>query len=270
MTMTFLRSHLCATAVLCLLLCSCAAPGGQTDGGRPEDHYRWLPAMGESVGWALFLPGSSGLSVFGDDNHYRSVASELNQAGIDVLMVDYKPAYRAASDAPDVDTGEKIAWVAERAVDWMQRELPKTQGRCGSVVAWSMGAEGALRMINDADLSQRLCLRSAVFYYPSNRAELALRNRVPLLLMVGQADDVTPAEPIAAWVNRREASAAAAEVVIYPDAQHGFDIASIRQRKTIRVLPLVGPKATLQYQPMAARDSLERLRRFLGATLGTR
>jgi hypothetical protein len=101
------------------------------------------------MGWLIFLPGSSGLSILGDERHYFSVAERLNGHGWSVLLVDYKPAYRASGVALQGSAGDKIAWVTEQAVEWLHDQHPETVAQLGAMVAWSLGAEGALRLATD-------------------------------------------------------------------------------------------------------------------------
>ncbi|MEZ5065869.1 MAG: dienelactone hydrolase family protein [bacterium] len=241
-----------ATLLLSLGLAGCAGPHVDPN-ARPEDFYHWRPTSAAvPCGWAVLLPGSTGLDLFGDTTHYFVAADSLNAWGYDALVVDYKPAYFASADAPDVPTGEKIAWVTRQAIAWMERTHPATQTRDGRIVAWSLGAEGAIRLVNDAETSRALRLRSVALFYPSNQKKLALTNHVPVLVLTGDADDVTRLDDVRTLAASRPESAPSVELVVMPGARHGFDIASLREKKTIRMLPLFGPKATLQYDAAAA------------------
>ena len=243
-----------------ILLASCAAPTGRPTDSEPTDFYFWQPAVtDEPRGWILMLPGASGLTVLDDDRHYPETATVFNELGFDVLMVDYKPAFRASRNPPESSSSEKIAWVTERAVTWMWHEHPRTKTRQGTLVAWSLGAEGALRIVNDSRKTRSLQLDAAVLYYPSNFEQQRLANSVPLLILVGDADDLTPADVARKLVASRADDAAPVELVVYPGAQHGFDIESLKTPRTIRLLPLYGPSATFQYDEKAAHDSRARI-----------
>ena len=256
-----------AAVALCLAL---APPAGCAVRAEMSDSFHWRPAS-NAMGWVVFLPGSGGLRVLDDDHHYFDLASRLNRSGWSVLLVDYKPAYQAAGTAPKRSTGEKIAWVTEQAVGWMRHEHPETAALPGALVAWSLGAEGALRIVNDPSLPKTLGMQAAVLYYPSNQEKLRLNNQLPVLLLTGELDDVVRAIDVQALVRDRTENAPSAELQVYPGARHGFDVASLRKRKTLRILPLVGPKATLQYDEAAAKDAEGRLVRFLASNVsGTR
>lgn len=239
-----------------------AASAGMAAGAQMSDSFHWRPAA-NAVGWVVFLPGSGGLRVLDDDHHYFDVAERLNHDGWSVLLVDYKPAYRSAANAPKGSAGEKIAWVTERAVEWMNREHAETTALPGALVAWSLGAEGALQIVNNSAKSAALGIRAAAMYYPSNQGKVRMDNQLPVLVLTGGADDVVRATDVESLVRDRPASAPPVELHIYPGAFHGFDVASLKKRKTLRLLPLIGPRATLQYDEAAATDAERRLVDFL-------
>jgi hypothetical protein len=65
------------------------------------DHYFWRPASKDATPrpWAVVLPGSGGMSILGDDDHYFRAASWLNERGVDALVIDYHGAARFVSAA---------------------------------------------------------------------------------------------------------------------------------------------------------------------------
>lgn len=225
-------------------------------------HFHWRPQAG-SQAWVIVLPGASGLKVLGDETHYFKVADQLNQAGWSVLVLDYKAAYQAVQHPPKLPTGEKIAWVTEQAVHWLHQAHPETANQPGALAGWSLGAEGVFVLANDHPRATGLGLRALATYYPAQEEGRGLTNTLPLLVLTGEADDVTRVQDIQTLLKKRPPSSAAAELHTYPGAQHGFDVASLTQRRRIRLLPLVGPQATLQYHQPAAEDAAKRLQDFL-------
>jgi dienelactone hydrolase len=252
------------TAVLTFLTLSLAprVDAGPDAQGQMSRFFHWKPAA-NATRWVVFLPGSSGLRIFNDDQHYSGLAARLNRQGWSVLLVDYKPAYQESAAKPKGTADEKILWVTEQAIGWLRQAHPETSSLPGSLVGWSLGAEGVVRLVNDGTKTTALGIRSAVVYYPSIKGKEQLHNKVPLLVLSGEADDVTRAKDVKAFVQGRAPATAPVELEIYPGARHGFDVASLAKRKTIRLLPLIGPKATLQYHPGAASDAEARLVRFL-------
>ncbi len=250
-----------AVLMVALLCAACAFSAPQSE-SQMSDHFHWLPAT-DAKGWVVALPGAGGLRVLDDDRHYFDFAERFNQLGWSVLLVDYRPAYRASSDRPDGSAGEKIAWVTEQAVAWMHRAHPGAASIPGAVVGWSRGGEGVLTIVNDVARASALGIAAAAVYYPSIEWGMTLSNHVPILFLSGQDDDVTRVGDVEALVQNRSSDAGVVTLHIYPGAHHGFDVASLTERRTIRLLPLIGPRATLQFDEASAADAEKRLLAFL-------
>ena len=221
----------------------------------------WCPSTTADGRWAILLPGASGLKIFEDDGHYFRAADALNANGFDVLVIDYKRAYKAAPNRPDVTTGKKIAWVVEQALAWARKERKITPDSPGAVVAWSLGAEGLWPMLPDGDKVSSLGIKAAATYYPSNEESTPIATSVPLLIFAGGRDDVTPVAHTQRLVHA--ANSTLIQLHIYPGANHGFDIITIQPSKTVRLLPLIGPSGTFGYDKAAADDAWVRLGSFL-------
>lgn len=225
------------------------------------DYFHWR-GVEDARGWVVFLPGSSGLTVFDDDHHYFDAAKRLNESGWSVLLVDYKPAYHAAANRPDVNTGEKIVWITEAAIAWMNLQQPTTMELPGAIVAWSLGAEGALRMTGNR--AENAGIDAIALYYPSNRENVRPATSPPLLILTGEIDDVTTLESVKRFATDETGNTLPhIELHTYANAHHGFDIASLKEEKSLRILPWIGPKATLQYDAAAAEDAEKQLLAFL-------
>jgi dienelactone hydrolase len=222
----------------------------------------WRPAPTDAGRWALLLPGASGLRIFDDDGHYFRAAAALHAEGFDVLVVDYKAFYRASPDRPDVETGDKIAWVVERCIAWARDSGRIAPDQPGVLVAWSLGAEGLWPMLPDAPRLERLGVRAAAAYYPSHESRTPITSAVPLLVLTGEADDVTPLKDLRRVLD--PARSPGVELVTYPEAHHGFDIESLTKPRTVRLLPLVGPSGTFAHGEAAAADARARLAAFIG------
>jgi dienelactone hydrolase len=218
------------------------------------------PAPNPNGQWALLLPGASGLEIFGDARHYERAAAALNELGIDAIIVDYKRAYRAAENAPGGETGDKIAWVVERTVEWArERGVVRDSGR-GVLIAWSLGAEGLWPLLADRARVDRLGIEQAVAYYPSNENAVPVRTSLPLLLLVGELDDITPLADLRSTLT---AGTGPVELVTFPGAHHGFDIISLREPRRVSLIPFIGPSGTFGYDETAATKAATRLEAFL-------
>jgi dienelactone hydrolase len=225
--------------------------------------FYWRHASVSGERWAILLPGASGLKVFDDDGHYFRAADALNVRGFDVLVIDYKRAYKAAPSRPDVPTGQKIAWVVEQAVAWARQEGRVSAGAPAAIIAWSLGAEGLWPLLSNAAEVRSLGIKAAATYYPSNEDSIPIATAIPLLILAGEKDDVTPAADTQKLA--RAANSILIELHTYSGAHHGFDIVSIDPPKTVRLLPLIGPSGTFGYDRNAADDAGLRLSTFLDA-----
>jgi len=96
-----------------------------------------------------------------------------------------------------------------------------------SLLGWSNGGVAALwtcgrrRRRRDGSTD----FRSAVAFYPNCRRlhETAWSARVPTLILIGSADDWTPASTCQQMVAGAHGRSARAEIVVYPGAHHDFD-----------------------------------------------
>lgn len=244
-------------AMMGMIACAVHAPGPH-DGrfAGTHDVPAPVPAMGRPL--AVLLPGASGLKVFDDDHHYFRAAQRCNDLGYDCLLIDYKATYQSMNDRPGGEACEKIAWVVEQVLSDDQHGYA---GRGCVLVGWSLGCEGVLRLLSDPARARALSVQAAVLFYPSNECESSIRAGVPVLVLTGDADDVIPVAEVKKTVGN--ASDQTPALVVYRGAAHGFDIESLAQPRTVRLLPWVGPKATFAYDSVAAKDAWNRIAVFL-------
>ncbi len=107
-----------------------------------------------------------------------------------------------------------LAWLAQQ---------PWADAARVAVVGWSHGGSAVLA---STDLSDPLVRahaqqpRIALAFYPgcSEALRRSYRPSAPLVMLLGEKDDWTPAEPCV-----RLGAAVGARVTVYPDSHHGFD-----------------------------------------------
>jgi dienelactone hydrolase len=93
----------------------------------------------------------------------------------------------------------------------------------------------------------------------------------PTLVLTGALDDWNPApecEAMAAGrselgISRLPGDRSLVQLIIYPDAHHGFDLAGLRFSNGIKV-----SGHRMEYNDAVTRDSIEKVRTFFRQTLG--
>ena len=161
------------------------------------------------------------------------------------------------------------------AVQWLSQQ-PQVDAKKIGLVGWSNGGSAVLSATNErhADVAAAAVKANfAVAFYPGCEAELkrGYQTSGPLLLLVGEADDWTPAAPckqLAAQAHSQVFSAdepaSKIEIEAYADAFHGFDSTSpLRLRKDVPNGVNPGQGVTVGGNAQALQKSRERLIQFL-------
>jgi dienelactone hydrolase len=183
---------------------------------------------------------------------------------------------RSSSDDPPVTARLDDALGALRYL----QSLPYVAGDRVAAVGWSQGGEYAIAAINGPSLERArkrgvelpaVGFAAAVAVYPGGCHEF-LKEQVirPLLILIGGADDWTPAadcQEMATVMNARGANVA---IVVYPGAFHYFDVEGRRQTVLSDVENDTKPGgygATVGYQAAAAEDTYRQVAAFLARYL---
>ncbi|MSP68166.1 MAG: dienelactone hydrolase family protein [Alphaproteobacteria bacterium] len=89
--------------------------------------------------------------------------------------------------------------------------------------------------------------------------------RAPLLILAGELDDWTPAEPCRRLVDTASAAGHKIELIVYPDTHHGFDSAAPLRFNPDRLngYSPTGRGATTGGNPAAWADAVRQVSRFL-------
>lgn len=144
------------------------------------------------------------------------------------------------------------------ALAYLERQ-PWVDGERLAVMGWSHGAGVALALDRDYALPARYRqrLRAVVALYPwcpSGRARFV----APVLILIGAADDWTPAERCRDLAAGATAAGRPIALTVYPGATHSFDCATCDGRYW-------GHR--LVHDPAAAADARARVATFLGERL---
>jgi len=201
----------------------------------------------------VLLHGCGGVSPKRDDR----VIEKLSSLGYAALQVDsFGP--RGISSVCTYTGTDAIDILRKRVTDAYDAKrylanLPFVDGSRIAVIGWSHGGMTTLQALHKEKEDP---FQAAVAFYPACKMPLTNMN-APLLILIGDADDWTPASECVSRMPREETSP---EVIlkVYPGAYHGFDI--VGANRNVR-----GARGMhhLQYQPEAAKDSIIRVKDFL-------
>lgn len=204
-------------------------------------------------------------------------AALINSLGVHVLVTDSLTP-RGEKELCTQRTGARRVTQVERrrdalgALRWLAAQ-PGVDGARLGLMGWSHGGSAVLAATDAghpevADAHPRPAL--AVAFYPGCAAALAegWRPAAPLLLLVGEADDWTPAEPCRRLAARAggpaAAGATAVEFEAYAGAYHGFDsLAPVRLRRDVPNGVRPGQGVHVGGNAQARAASQERLLQFL-------
>ena len=138
-----------------------------------------------------------------------------------------------------------------------------------ALVGWSNGGSSTLYAVEPkhaptggADFAR------AVAFYPGCRTPLETgrwRTRLPLLILIGAADDWTPAAPCVDIAAAAKANGEPVEIVTYPGAYHDFDHPNLPVH-TVEGLAFTAGGSGVAHtgtNPAARADAIERAMEFL-------
>lgn len=149
------------------------------------------------------------------------------------------------------------------AIDYLNAQPFVRRGDIG-IIGHSHGGSTAVKSTQASYGLAARGLRAAVAYYPGCQARFDRDVAVPLLILIGDKDDWTPADDCRRLQAAGFARPDLVQVVYYPDAYHSFD-----SRAPDRTLTVADGKShRLNYDPSAASDAEARTRAFFAKYLG--
>ena len=213
-------------AILVALLLTIARPAaagsvfdpakvGPPRSDAPAELYR--PAGPGPFPAVVVLHGRDGIGP-----HYRLWARRLRAWGYAALMIDsFRPrGYRSVCNRGRLVPPEDQAADALAAGAWLAAQRFVRPGRVG-VIGFSHGGWAVLKAVLGRH-AEGPPFAAAVAFYPA-----CARPAAPLatdtLILIGDADDWTPARFCLAWRSQADAAGHAVDLTIYPGALHGFD-----------------------------------------------
>ncbi len=229
----------------------------------------------------VFLHGCGGLLTRKGALEARQAdwAARLAARGYVVLMVD---SFGARGQGEMCSQGGYRSSVylerpkdAYAALRYLQGQAFVRPDRIG-LIGWSQGGGTVLLAIRTASLGRPAELpngdfRAAVAFYPASCRDAshktAWTSTIPLLVLVGEEDNWTPAGPCKTFVDGAVARGAAIEMQIYPGAYHDFDWPNLPRHEIAAYRTHSGVVPITGMDPAARADALERVPEFLGRHL---
>jgi dienelactone hydrolase len=206
----------------------------------------------------------------------------LADHGYAALVVDslrarhVKGDCRTGPDEPPITARFDDAFGALRYL----QSRPDVRANRVAAIGWSQGGVYAMAVINGPSLERArrrgvelpaVGFAASVGVYPggcfSLVKELVVR---PLLVLIGEADDWTPAATCREMVAAMHSRGADATIVTYPGAYHYFDVESQPHEVLAQVendTRAGGYGATVSYQAAAAADAHRQIEEFLARHL---
>jgi len=174
-------------------------------------------------------------------------------------------------DKPTVSPHRHRPRDAYGALAWL-RAQPFVQSDRIFLLGWSNGGSATLSTLRAdgfADLRRRAGgdFRAAAAFYPgcATHAKGKWATRTPLVILIGDADDWTPAEPCRELAARSRANGEPLELVLYPGAFHGFDAPDhnpVERADVPRARSNDKGHVTIAADPAARADAFARVPRF--------
>ena len=207
---------------------------------------------------------------------YTELAARLNALGIHALATDsLRP--RGEKELCTQRTGQRKVSQTQRrrdalgALQWLAQQPGVDASRLG-LLGWSNGGSTVLASINRhhrevaaAPVQPSL----AVAFYPGCETELArgFDASVPLLMLVGEADDWTPAGPCKTLAAAEPPRGPRPQIEAYAGAFHGFDgTDAVRLRADVPNGIHPGSGVHVGGNPAAREAAAHRLHTFLRDT----
>jgi len=275
-----------ATAIVATLLAGCA---GLT-GGQTVRFANVTPGAPVSIAGTLIRPAGPGPfpavvqlhGCAGVEAQSFRWARWLADRGYVALVVD---SFGPRGVPADCRSGPADPPITARfddafgALRYLQ-SLPYVRADRVAAIGWSQGGVYAMAVVNGPSLERARRrgvelpipgFAAGIGVYPGGCFSLVGEQVVrPLLVLIGEADDWTPAAKCREMVDAMRGRGADATIVTYPGAYHYFDVEGQRQEVLAQVENdnrSGGFGATVSYQAAAAADARRRIEEFLGRHL---
>lgn len=198
----------------------------------------------------------------------RDWAERWVAAGHAVLLPD---SFGSRGLGPQCSVADRTVRQSVERVEDVMAARAFLQGRADiradaiTLLGWSNGAGTVLYALaaRHRPADGRPDFRRAIAFYPGCRNVLAraIAPRLPVTILIGDADNWTPPEPCRDYVAMARAAGAGADIVTYPGAYHGFDApdSPIRERRGLAFTADGSGRALVGTNPAAREDAIRRV-----------
>ncbi len=205
-------------------------------------------------------------------SRYRDWGDRLAAAGFAVLFPD---SFSSRGLRSQCRVRERKVRASHERIDdanatraWLQSQSWVAADRV-SLMGWSNGAIAALWTVRPKPAKEQPDpdFRSAIAFYPGCHQldKSAWSARIPTLILIGAADDWTPAKACQQMVAGARGRSALATIITYPRAYHDFDRPNyrVRERTGLAYTADGSGRAHLGTNPAARADAIKRVPEWL-------
>ena len=216
-------------------------------------HYKLQKPTGAGPFPAVILvPACSGFNYKYATNFYNDVQNKLLELGFATLRVNYL-AVRNIESCLDL-TAASAASDLSIAADYLNKQTFVKKGAV-NVIGWSFGGAAIFKALRSTGSKEAAQVDAAIAYHPYCNAARRWKSDVPVLVLMGTKDTVTPVsacESLFSTLPKRDRLT----MRIYEDAHHFFDIDGLPPETK-------GPRGTIGYNKAAAEAAWIEVKKFL-------
>lgn len=168
----------------------------------------------------IVLHGSDGVS----DNHRRWATRLVSWGYVAIIPDSFNPRGRRSimTDSTAISGDVRVADVIG-AAKWLNDQPYVVRNHIG-LIGFSHGGWTIMRAVQESNHPETSGIKGAVAYYPLCDAVSDGGVSIPLLILIGDDDDWTPAERCRTLQKTSLKRPDLTEMVFYPDTYHSFDI----------------------------------------------
>lgn len=203
-----------------------------------DDYIRtFIPDGAGPFPTLIAIPGCSGIAFDSDElerstpelqeddrafrKHYLRMAERFRSAGYAVMLVDVLSAEGRVTACADNVPSQTIADYIDATISRALATSFADRQRIG-LVGWSMGGWGTLAWLARQRKTTN-AVQSAAVVYPGCRDIEPLSAEIPILMLLGGADDIATPSVCRELVERSDAKDSI-RVIEYANGRHGFDV----------------------------------------------